>query len=508
MSERNRSFEYKEKSFDLNIEKILENWDVHHAIREIISNAIDEQILSNSKNIEIYKKDNVWHIVDYGRGLSYIHLTQNENDEKKNNNRLIGRFGVGLKDALATLYRHGVKVSISSKHGVITLDESAKEGFEDIITLHAKIKPPKDKEMIGTDFSFWGCDDKDVYKAKQLFLMFTNNNILETNNYGQIIEKNGKTSYIYINGVKVAEEPNFLFSYNITSLNKQIIKAMNRERTNIGRSAYTERIKNIILSCNCNKVINSLINDLQEYSSGERHDELNWTEIQLYASKKLSEIEQHVAFVTPEELKNSPSVVDDMSKKGYSPVIVSKKLLDKIEYFNDEVPDEEIMVTTSKYILQQQESYHPQFIEKNDLTKKELEIYNKTSKILSLIGGCPKNVVDIKIVQNIYGEESYWETVGLWVPSEHCILIKRSQLSSIEDYAGTLLHECAHAISCADDVSRKFELQLTVFLGLIAKNIILDKENLEKEESNECKKEMDLNTNIRNLRDRISNLLK
>ncbi len=30
------------RSFDLNIEKILEDWDIHHGIREIIANAIDE----------------------------------------------------------------------------------------------------------------------------------------------------------------------------------------------------------------------------------------------------------------------------------------------------------------------------------------------------------------------------------------------------------------------------------------------------------------------------------
>ena len=38
----------KIREFDLNIEKILENWEVYHAIREIIANALDEQILTLS----------------------------------------------------------------------------------------------------------------------------------------------------------------------------------------------------------------------------------------------------------------------------------------------------------------------------------------------------------------------------------------------------------------------------------------------------------------------------
>ena len=34
------------RKFDLNIEKVLENWDVSDALREIIANAIDEQLLT------------------------------------------------------------------------------------------------------------------------------------------------------------------------------------------------------------------------------------------------------------------------------------------------------------------------------------------------------------------------------------------------------------------------------------------------------------------------------
>lgn len=99
--------------FDLNIEKILEGWEVYHAIREIIANALDEQIITQTKEISIFQSgDGCWHIVDYGRGLNYHHLTQNENEEKLENDKLIGRFGVGLKDALATLDRHKIKVKI------------------------------------------------------------------------------------------------------------------------------------------------------------------------------------------------------------------------------------------------------------------------------------------------------------------------------------------------------------------------------------------------------------
>ena len=113
------------KEFDLNIEKVLENWTVAHAIREIIANALDEQILTGTEDIRIYRDTaGKWHIRDYGRGIRYQHLTQNENEEKQTHPNLIGKFGVGLKDALATFDRNGIGVTIDSKHGHITIGQS------------------------------------------------------------------------------------------------------------------------------------------------------------------------------------------------------------------------------------------------------------------------------------------------------------------------------------------------------------------------------------------------
>lgn len=114
--------------------------------------------------------------------MNYHHLTQNENEEKLSNDKLIGRFGVGLKDALATLYRHNVKVKIKSKYGTITLKTASKVGFEDIITLHAEITPTNDTYMVGTDFCLYGCTKEDIEKAKSLFLKFTEDTSLEKQN--------------------------------------------------------------------------------------------------------------------------------------------------------------------------------------------------------------------------------------------------------------------------------------------------------------------------------------
>ncbi len=169
------------KKFDLNIEKILEDWEVYHALREVIANALDEQLLSQTKDIEIRKDSSgKWHVRDYGRGLRYEHLTQKENEEKLSNPNMIGKFGIGLKDALATFDRHGTKVLISSRHGDITLGKSEKYGFEDVVTLHAYVSPPSDAKFIGTEFVLDGLTDDDVKKAKDLFLKFSGEPSIES----------------------------------------------------------------------------------------------------------------------------------------------------------------------------------------------------------------------------------------------------------------------------------------------------------------------------------------
>ena len=365
------------KEFDLNIEKILENWEVYHAIREIIANALDEQILTNTKDISIYKSnDGWWHIIDFGRGLNYHHLTQNENEEKLTNDKLIGRFGVGLKDALATLYRHGIKVQIISKYGIITLKEASKSGFDDIITLHAQIAPPQNPNMVGTDFCLLGCNVDDIEKAKSLFLTFSGKNILEKNAYGEVIENSTNTADIYINGVKVAEESNFLFSYNITSLTAQLKKALNRERTNVGRSAYTGRIKDILKACSSEKVIDALVEDLQQFGSGNRHDELSWNDIAMHASIKMNQLHKDTTFVTTSDLQNKPSLIDEMQRSGYNPVVVPDNIISKMEDYNTGAKSGETLTTANQYIKDEKERFVPVEIDINALTVYEKEVYN------------------------------------------------------------------------------------------------------------------------------------
>ena len=369
------------KEFDLNIGKILEDWEIYHAIREIIANALDEQILTNTAEIEIVKMGNVWCIRDFGRGLNYHHLTQNENPEKTDNDKVIGRFGVGLKDALATLFRHNIRVEIQSKYGVITLKESTKNTFDDIVTLHAQIAPPADSQMLGTAVYMYDCPDYGIDKAKRMFLRFSNEKFIETTSYGQIIAKVSDTANIYINGVKVAEEPNFAFSYNITALSKQIKKALNRERTNVGRTAYADRIKSILLEATNKDVVRTLSDNLESMSDGGQCDEIKWVDVAAHVVKELNDSDDTV-FVTPDELANSSgSTSEILQNSGKRIVFVPESVKKKAEQESDGE------ISTIQTVVQDyNESFSYFFIDVENLTELEKKNWEKIPKLLEKLG--------------------------------------------------------------------------------------------------------------------------
>lgn len=459
------------KKFDLNIERILEDWEIYHAIREIIANAIDEQILTRTRDIEIFKdRSGKWHIRDYGRGVKYEHLTQKENDEKLKNPYVIGKFGIGLKDALATFDRKEVKVSIKSRFGDIELAKSEKHDFEDIVTLHAHISSPSEPKFMGTEFVFEKVSDGDIAKAKDLFLRFSGEEVIEKTEYGDVLKKKDETARIYINGVKVAEEEKFIFSYNITSLTKKIRQALNRERSNVGRSAYSDRVMSILLSCKNKKVAEYLVSDLQNFSTGEMHDELKWIDVQEHAVKILNATE-NVVFLTSEELISSANMVDEAKSGGYKIVTVPDNLKERIRGLED-ISGNTIR-DLSQFYREYEESFEFEFVATSRLSVFEKKVFEKTDKILSLIGGRPRMIKEIKISETMRKELApFVEAEGLWEGATGSIIIKRTQLASVEKYAGTLLHETTHAISKTKDVSRDFEIELTKILGIITSKVL------------------------------------
>tara|TARA_B100001778_G_C18574469_1_gene624219 strand:- start:709 stop:1767 length:1059 start_codon:yes stop_codon:yes gene_type:complete len=346
-----------------------------------------------------------------------------------------------------------------------------KEGFEDIQTLHVMFdEEPND--MNGTDFFLEGATDDMVDAAKDLFLKFSDTEIIEETKYGSILEPviGEGANRVYINGVLASEEENFLFSYNITNLTKAMRKALNRERTNVGRTTYTSRVKSILKAATSDNVLSELAEQIKTRDAGVQCDEIRWAEVAQIGIEALAERDDKVIYVTTEDLLNNPDYLGDIQRDGYTVVTVSDSDRDRITSDN--------VNTFGDYVVDSQVSFEFDFVEEDELTSAEKAVFEKTKQILEIVGWGVADHPSVRISETMRPESD--SSTGRLVLHDAAgcysyasgIIIRRDQLASLSTYAAVLLHEAAHASSGATDATRDFENELTNYLGRTAEAAI------------------------------------
>jgi hypothetical protein len=458
-------------AFDLNIERVLEHWPIAYAVREFIANALDEHVMTGTAVPEIVKVGpKRWAIQDFGRGLRYEHLTQRENPEKLSHDDVIGQFGIGLKDALAVCDRHGIGVHLLSRHGDITSARLPKAGFDDIVTLHGVVAPPSDPDRVGTRVELTGVDDADVELAQSYFLRYSGDARLDATDYGEVLAKPSRTAAgrVYVKGLLVAEEPNFLFSYNVTKLNAALRRALNRERTNVGRGAYSDRIKEILKASRAAPVATAMTEDLGRFVSGRMHDELTWKDVAVHACRVLHAAER-VVFVTP--WQSGGVAVQYAVDDGYRPVIVPEDIARKLATLDD--IDGNPILDLRRYQQQWNESFTFDFVDVSDLTDAEQANLARIDELAALVGVdlAATDVEQVRISETMRLNEHGDQVLGLWDGREGQIVIRRDQLADAARFAGTFLHELTHATTGTADGTLAFEDALTTNLGTAASSV-------------------------------------
>ncbi len=448
-----------ETLFDLNIEEVLENWELRHAIREVIANALDEQLLSQTRPPEITRESDGWHVRDFGRGIEIRHFTQNENPEKLAAPAgIIGKFGVGLKDALATFHRHGIDVRLRSRHGSFRLVTAEKRGFRGITTLHVACDA-RPVDVDGTDVLMGGVSADDVEAAKGLFLRFSSETTVEQTQYGSVLRRRDDGARVYVNGVYANDEPNFLFSYNITSLTPAMRKRLNRERVNVGRTTYTERVV-AILKQSTSEAVRAALSEQALRSKGDQCDEMQWLEVSQLALNALH-ASGRVTFVTEQEMEASPDVVDQMRRDGYRVVLVGEAQRARLQQqIGTGGPSVRIF---DVYVEEYNASFEYSFVEPAQLNAKERAVFELTPALLALVGITGKRAPRVRISETIRADR--FDSAGVWDMKEGAVIIKRTQLASPRLFASTLLHEAAHATTLTVDATREFEEVLSTYLG-------------------------------------------
>lgn len=452
------------QTLDLNIAEILESWTAAQAIRELLANALDEQVLSHSAPIQILKHQNHWEIRDFGRGIEPVHFVLSENPEKLNRREIIGKFGFGLKDALGTLYRQGLNIEIHSRHGYFTLVKRTKSGLDEKETLHVVVAPAHNSEMIGTSVCLFGTPDEDILQAKNMFLQLADPplDVLDTLHMGQIIRYTGKKAPIFVNGLQVGEEERFLFGYNIIAPAPALQRAMNRERRHVGRTAYVSQVKELLQKSEKQEVARALAHD---FAHKPTHEELTWLPVQEHAVRILNRERKYVFYKEGEALFRM-ALLDEARSEGLIPLELPKKLWKKIVGKGDyqQAP----ILTLDEYAQQREANFQPDFAAIDELSQTEKAVWEAQQFLFEAIGGRPAQIREIRIAERIeLNEKTGSKVVGLWDEQRQRITILRSQLATLRQFTGTLLHEIAHATSGADDCSRPFESELTNLLGKV-----------------------------------------
>jgi len=311
--------------------------------------------------------------------------------------------------------------------------------------------------------------DDDMLEAKRFFLRYSEEHVLEATQFGDVLAgpPRGHPARIYVKGMFVAEEPNFLFSYNIRKLSAALRRALNRERSNVGRGAYTDRVKAILTACQSPEVAGPLTADLAGYASGRLHDELAWRDVALHACRVL-QTSQRVVFVTAWQMAANTPQLQYARDDGYRIVVVPEDIaraLGKLTDLNGNP-----MTDLDAYRDAWNNSFSFTFVEPAAMSDAERAVYDFTAAIAALAGTdlAQPAAPAVRISETMRLNDTGHPVLGLWEPQHHRIVIHRDQLAGLPAYAGTLLHEIGHHRSGTDDGTLEFEQQLTELLGRIA----------------------------------------
>jgi hypothetical protein len=373
-----------QRYFDLNTDKILSDWTAEHALRELFSNAIDETELSQtSKPLDLsLSEDRVLILRDYGRGLREQHFVQHEDGDKRGNGKMIGKFGMGLKDALSVLHQQGHSVRIKSQYLKMTKLQYRAKHNSDINTLHVVINPKQDPQFEGTIITVDDIEPAVYIAARNLFLHFGAPTLLFKCKYGEIYARRQKDeAHIYINGVRMGAEPNFLYDYNITNLTSTLSKAINRDRMMLKKTSYVGRIQDILIlamkeDADIRRSIHREYQKLARREGGVCH-EISYAKIKKHEAEQFGE-------------EDSPTLTQVVKRE------VSRSI---------KRPKEPLLVPNENYIL----------LARAELSVKEREFYDKGLGYLTAIRGM---IPEVAIVRQ-----------GEFVDAER-IILQRSDFSN------------------------------------------------------------------------------
>lgn len=270
----------KIENIDLNIgQAYLSEWTVDMAIRELIANAIDE---SENGIIDIEKiSEGVWKITNKGSEIKPANFLIKEGEKNKEKGK-IGKFGIGLKDAIGVLMSRGILVRIFTSEYQYIAEYRKKSKIIDDKCLFINIYN-NTREWLGTEVILENCKDHYIEDAKSHFLIYRDKKMIEKTKYGDVLLENdeNKNGTIYFNGIKIAYEKTFFYSYNIKIEENKLKEGISRERCDLSREIYKDSLKQIIKCIKSEEILSRYYTSFVKTRDGSLKGELVYTDTQL-----------------------------------------------------------------------------------------------------------------------------------------------------------------------------------------------------------------------------------
>lgn len=214
----------------------------------------------------------------------------------------------------------------------------------------------------------------------------------------------------------------------------------------------------------------TIVEELKKYTSGEQRDELKWLDVQEHATRVLN-AKGNVVFVTASEFLNMTADQRDiLDSSGKQFVTVPENLAKKLDSIND--VNGESIVTSSTIFEEYRDSFQYEFINISDLTlperKRYIRLTNWTVKFLGVQDKKIKVKISKTLRPTIFGDD----TLGEWIGFQNTIIIRRDTLKTDNEFLSTLIHEYIHATSGKADCTRDFEMALTNVIGNLAAALV------------------------------------
>ncbi len=221
----------------------------------------------------------------------------------------------------------------------------------------------------------------------------------------------------------------------------------------MGRTAYSERVKEVLKECRSPSVAGPLTADLARFTSGQMHDELRWKDVAIHACRVLQTSEK-VLFVTVTE--TGLASVRYAREDGYRIIIVPDDIARALGGLTD--LNGQPMFDLGRFHDHWNDSFSYRFIGPKELDHLERAIYDLTIPAAALAGvDLDKQRITVAISETTRLSERGAEVVAIWEPAERRIVIRRDQLADAAVYCGTLLHELTHALFGFTDLTFEFE---------------------------------------------------